>query len=268
MKSTTMGLFAIVLCFGLLVCDGQETTAFRLPEKPNFHLFLLIGQSNMAGRGMVEAQDREPHPRVVSFNKKGEWRPAVDPIHFDKTVAGVGLGRTFGIELAEANKAVTIGLIPSACGGSPIASWTPGGYWKQTKSHPYDDAIKRAKDAMKMGTLKGILWHQGESDSKPGIAEDYERNLTELIKRLRKELDTPSLPFILGQLGRFDVNPWPPAKTVVDNAQKTVAQNMDNVWFASSEGLTCKQDKIHFDAKSFREFGRRYARIYLDKASQ
>ncbi|HEX8916483.1 MAG TPA: sialate O-acetylesterase, partial [Humisphaera sp.] len=66
----------------LLAADGHA--AFAPPAKDKFLLFLLVGQSNMAGRGKVEDEDRKPHPRVVSLDKAGQWVPAVDPIHFDK----------------------------------------------------------------------------------------------------------------------------------------------------------------------------------------
>lgn len=69
-----------------------------LPAKENFHLFLLVSQSNMAGRGEVTADDQRPDPRVLMLDKEGRWVPAVDPMHFDKpAVVGVGLGRTFGL---------------------------------------------------------------------------------------------------------------------------------------------------------------------------
>ena len=70
-------------------------------EKSQFHLFLLVGQSNMAGRGKVAEEDRTPHPRVLMLDKAGSWVPAVDPLHFDKPkVVGVGIGKTFGIDYA------------------------------------------------------------------------------------------------------------------------------------------------------------------------
>jgi len=72
---------------------GEENTQVRLPSKENFHLFLLAGQSNMAGRGIISAEDEKIHPRVFMLSKDGKWKPAVDPIHYDKTVAGVGLGK-------------------------------------------------------------------------------------------------------------------------------------------------------------------------------
>ncbi len=77
----------------------------------------------MAGRGTVEAQDTVINPHVFTLNKNNKWVPAQDPIHFDKTIAGVGLGRSFGIEMAKANPGVNIGLIPCAVGGSPIDAW-------------------------------------------------------------------------------------------------------------------------------------------------
>src|SRR6056297_770960 len=73
----------------------------QLPDKESFKLFLLVGQSNMAGRGKIDPAKNEPHERVWSYNREQEWVPAVDPLHFDKPkIVGVGLGRTFANVLA------------------------------------------------------------------------------------------------------------------------------------------------------------------------
>jgi len=226
-------------------------------------LYLLVGQSNMAGRGVVEEQDKTPHPRVMMLSKEGAWVPAIDPMHFDKTAAGVGLGKTFGQIIAEATPGVTIGLIPCAVGGSPIDTWKPGEFYPATKSHPWDDMAKRAAIALKSGTLKGILWHQGESDSKADLAPAYEAKLHDLIARLRKELKAPEVPFIAGQMGKFDSVPWTPEKVIVDQAHQNLAKKIPHTAFVSAEGLHHKGDKVHFDSPSYREFGKRYAEAYL-----
>tara|TARA_Y100001934_G_scaffold252379_1_gene316387 strand:+ start:4003 stop:6294 length:2292 start_codon:yes stop_codon:yes gene_type:complete len=233
-------------------------------SKEQFHLYLLVGQSNMAGRGKVEAEDKKPHPRLLMLDKRNAWVPAVDPLHFDKPFAGTGLGKAFGIRLAENNSEVTVGLIPCAAGGSPISTWLPGGYHGQTKSYPWDDAIKRAKIAMKDGVLKGILWHQGESDSKPGLAEIYEKKLHDLISRFRKELNAPEVPFIAGQMGQFAERPWNDAKKLVDAAHRALPDKVKKTAFISSDALGHKGDKVHFSAAAFREFGDRYAATYLE----
>jgi len=240
-----------------------------LPEvaKEKFHLYLLAGQSNMAGRGKVEPQDKKPHARVFMFTKENEWKPAVAPLHFDKPFAGTGLGRTFGIRVAESSPEVVVGLIPCAAGGSPIKSWEPGGYHGQTKSHPWDDAIRRTKLAMKDGVLKGILWHQGESDSREGLAEIHEAKLHDLIERFRKEFDAPDLPFIAGQMGQFKERPWSDAKKQVDAAHRSLPDKVAQTAFVSSDGLEHKGDKVHFSAASFRELGERYAKAYLQRFS-
>jgi hypothetical protein len=241
--------------------------AASLPPKEKFHLFLLVGQSNMAGRGAVEAQDKEPNPRVLMLNQAGEWVPAVDPLHFDKPSAvGVGLGHSFALAIAEANPGVTIGLIPCAVGGSPIDAWRPGEFYQPTRSHPWDDAIKRAKLAMEAGTLKGILWHQGESDSSRELAPKYESKFHELIARFRTELHAPNVPFICGQLGQFADSPWNEFKQQVDRAHRELPQKVPHTAFVSAEGLTHKGDKTHFNSVSYREFGRRYAEAYLKLA--
>jgi pimeloyl-ACP methyl ester carboxylesterase len=243
---------------------AQGAGRSSLPAKENFHLFLLIGQSNMAGRGKIAAEDQTPHPRVLTFTKDDRWAPATDPLHFDKPgVVGVGLGRTFGIQIAEANPEIVVGLIPCAAGGSPISSWAPGGYHAQTKSQPYDDALRRARAALKFGELKGILWHQGESDAQLDLAEVYEEKLHELIARLRSDLGAPNAPFIAGQMGQFPERPWSDAKKQVDAAHRSLPEKVADAAFVSSEGLTHKGDEVHFNAESYRELGRRYAKAFL-----
>lgn len=243
-----------------LACDVIAQDSSPVPADPKqFHLFLLVGQSNMAGRGTVEPQDTELHPRVLMFNKSGDWVPAVDPLHFDKPkVVGVGLGRSFAIAYAEANPGVTVGLIPCAVGGSPIDSWKPGGYHSQTKSHPYDDTLARAKSALPAGTLQGILWHQGESDSKAGLSTTYERKLHELIARLRGEFDAAKVPFIAGQMGQFAERPWNEHRRRVDAAHQALPESVPKTGFVSSDGLKHRGDEVHFDSASYRELGRRY----------
>lgn len=262
-------MFPLILCYllGGLLTHAGESGSIELPKKENFHLYLLVGQSNMAGRGVVEAQDREAHPRVLTLTKEQEWVPAVDPIHFDKSVAGVCLGRTFGIRMAERDPEGTIGLIPAACGGSSIFAWEPGAFHDQTQSHPYDDAIARARRAMEDGVLKGILWHQGESDCSPEKAPEYALRLTKLIERFRRELGAPEVPFIIGQLGQFPAKPLNEWRVMVDKAQQTAAKNIPFVGFVSSDDLSANDDNVHFNAASLREFGRRYVEVYFEVAN-
>ncbi len=266
MKQLSNKRLYCLLVFVLLAAPhvAAQSDASQLPgEKSQFHLFLLVGQSNMAGRGKVAEEDRTPHPRVLMLDRSGSWVPAVDPLHFDKpNVVGVGLGKTFGIDYAEANPAVTVGLIPCAAGGSPIDSWQLGGYHSQTKSHPYDDALDRSLIALRSGTLKGILWHQGESDSKSKLSEGYEQKLHDLVARFRRDLQSPQVPFIAGQLGQFAERPWNDDRKRVDAAHQSLPEKVPRTGFASSDGLAHRGDVIHFDAQSYRELGHRFFKSF------
>lgn len=253
----------LICLLALFVTVFSSAADSPLPAKDKFHLFLLVGQSNMAGRGVVEAQDKVVNPRVLMLNKEGQWVPAVDPLHFDKAAAGVGLGKTFGQIIAEANPGVTIGLIPCAVGGSPIDTWKPGAFYSGTKTHPWDDMVKRVELALPAGTLKGILWHQGESDSTAALAPAYAAKLKDLIKRLRDLVKSPDVPFIAGQMGVFEGVPWTPEKSVVDMAQRDLPKQVPHTAFVTAEGLNHKGDKVHFDAAAYRELGKRYAAAYL-----
>ncbi|MEQ1853042.1 MAG: sialate O-acetylesterase, partial [Chthoniobacteraceae bacterium] len=93
MKNSSLQVVIRAILIACLLSGGaaaQDTA--KLPPKERFHLFLLVGQSNMAGRGVVTEEDRKPHPRVLMLNKADAWVPAIDPLHFDKSAAGVGIG--------------------------------------------------------------------------------------------------------------------------------------------------------------------------------
>ena len=255
-------IFLCALLFANIAVAQNATP----PAKESFHLFLLVGQSNMAGRGTVEEQDRMPHPRVLMLNRTDAWVTAIDPLHFDKAAAGVGLGKTFGRLYAESHPGVTVGLIPCAVGGSPIDAWKPGAFYEPTKSHPWDDAMRRAQFALKTGTLTGILWHQGESDSNEKLAPGYEAKLHDLIARMRKELCAPEVPFVVGQMGKFAEAPWNEGHAQVDKAHQDLPGKMKRTAFASADGLKHRGDKVHFDSPSYREFGRRYFEAFQSLA--
>jgi hypothetical protein len=221
-----------------------------------------MGQSNMAGRGTVEPEDQVPIDRVLTLNAAGEWVPAVDPIHFDKPTAGTGLGRTFGAEIARDHPDATIGLVPCAVGGSPIDSWQPGAFYPETKSYPWDDAMRRIRLALQSGTLKGILWHQGESDSNPDHAPAYANKIADLVTRLRVALNAPEAPFLAGEMGHFSGKLWNIHQEQVDRATHALVERVPHTAYVSAEGLTDRGDQLHFNSASYRELGRRYADAY------
>lgn len=257
-------LVVMLLAVPCMDVRAEPGSPVQLPARDKFHLFLLVGQSNMAGRGTVSEEDRTPHPRVLMLDKENHWVPAVDPLHFDKpAVVGTGLGKTFALEVAQANPDITIGLIPCAVGGSPIAAWEPGAYYEPTKSHPWDDCLARTRLALQAGTLKGILWHQGESDSNDALAGVYESKLHELISRFRTELHAPDVPFIAGQMGQFPERPWDDAKRTVDAAQRSLPLKVPHTAFVTSDGLSHRGDQVHFDSAGYHELGKRYAAAYF-----
>lgn len=139
------GLLAIA------VCGGWATAAFAEDPAPaQMKLFLLIGQSNMAGRGKVEPQDQVVNPHIFMLTKDLKWVPAKDPLHFDKPgVAGVGPGSEFAREILKVDPNATIGLIPCAVGGTSLDQWKAGGPL-------YNSAVARTREAIKQGKLAGM----------------------------------------------------------------------------------------------------------------
>lgn len=238
----------------LLELHVEETLASTPQDE--LELYLLIGQSNMAGRGPVETADETPHPRVLSIEADGTWRTALDPLHHDKSNAGVGLGSWFGRSMADRNAKSVIGLIPAAVGGTPLSRWVKGG-------DLYAQALKHARVALQRGKLKAILWHQGENDSATeSDARSYASRLEGMIRDLRADLGVGDIPFIAGELGRFLIThprTDTPLASVINEQLASLTNRVANFHVVSSENLTVLPDNIHFDSASLREFGVRYA---------
>jgi hypothetical protein len=228
-------------------------------EQSGLNLFLLIGQSNMAGRGEVEAQDREVIPGVVALNKELAWVAAVDPIHFDKPIAGVGMARGFARTLRRMAPGAKIGLIPAALGGSSLEEWKPGGAL-------FTAAVQRVKAARTAGELRGILWHQGEAEcGEETRARSYSARWWAMMNALRGELGAGDVPVMVGELGEFLVgraDGKQPFAQVVNEQLALIPLRGRRAIFVSAAGLGHKGDDLHFSSAALRELGRRYGLAY------
>lgn len=228
----------------------------ELPAKQDFHIYLLMGQSNMAGRDTSGLNSQINDPRILALDADGEWRVARDPIHAKtgRIEPGVGPGISFAIAIQRQTPEVTIGLVPCGIGGTSIECWQKG-------KRCYDEAIARTRLVTGHGILRGVLWHQGESDSTSlSRAVAYEERLCRMIADLRRDLGVNHLPFVLGQVGEFlEPERFPHAATV-RKAIRQVANSRQRVGYAGSEALCDLGDNLHFSAEASQELGRRYAR--------
>jgi hypothetical protein len=256
---------ASLAAFAATAQAKAATNSVQLPVKEKLHIYLLVGQSNMAGRGKIGPEDQTPHPRVLMFTLQGQWQPAVEPVTHDKPgMLGVGPGLAFGKAMAEKEPGVTIALVSCAVGGTPLRRWEHGG-------DLYSNAVHQAKLAMRDGTLKGILWHQGESDSGTSTnANSYGERLAKMVYHLRADLSSTNLPFVAGQIGEFLYGRSPehsPYARVVNDAIAKLPARIPAAGYVPSRGLKDKGDTLHFDAASQRELGRRYAAVMLEVQS-
>jgi hypothetical protein len=240
---------------------GAEKGGITLPPKPLLHVYLLMGQSNMSGRGYPFKEDRKVNERLISLDRENHWVPAVEPLHWDKQpgVVGVGPGRAFAeAMLLEAPEGVTIAVVPCAETGSPLSRWEKGG-------DLYGRALLRARRAIKDGTIKGILWHHGETDAATyTLATTYGDRLKRMVIDFRKELGQGDVPFVCGEItpllpfNRF------PAHDKVNASLKELPKKLSMCDCVPVDGLTLLPDGIHFDTRSARILGKRYATELLD----
>ncbi len=261
MRITRFFIVALCLAFTQLAALAQQpSTQPSLPESVKLDLFLLVGQSNMAGRGKVETIDQTPNPHIWVLNKEKQWSPAVEPLHWDRPERiGVGPGFAFARAVVDKFPQTQIGLIPAAEGGSSIDLWKKGDPF-------YTNAIERAKLAQKHGIFRAILWHQGEADSTPEGLPNHMAKVQQLVKDLRADLGDPNLPFVAGQIGSFYEKRRPDAPKMND-LLLTIPQHVARSAVVTSENLTQMGDDTHFDAAGARELGKRYAAKYIELVS-
>ena len=220
--------------------------------------FLLIGQSNMAGRGFLHEVPPIYNERVMML-RNGRWQMMTEPINYDRPVAGIGLAASFAESWCHVNSADQIGLIPCAEGGSSIDEWAVDGIL-------FRHVVSEAKFAMENSELAGILWHQGESDSDGGKYKVYGEKLDKIITALRLELDVPDIPFLIGGLsdflGKSGFGLGAVEYEMINGVLKKFAGEHENCYFVTGEGLEANPDGIHISAMSQRKFGIRYFEAY------
>ena len=232
--------------------------ATQLPAKDKFYIFLLAGQSNMAGRGFVQPSDTLSSLRVLALNKEMDWMYAKEPLHYyEPSRTGLDCGLAFGKKLASVYADdITIGLVPCAIGGSSIEHWLYDSTYRNVKL--YSNFLKNANAAMQQGTIKGILWHQGESNAGAGY-KNYREKLETFFTKVRKDLNQPDLPVYVGQLATFLSRRTNPNADQINSDLTVLASSMKNVYVVKTTDLSPLKDSIHFDSRSQRTMGERFA---------
>ena len=265
-------------------------------------VYLVIGQSNAAGRDRINLDDDNndvPSPYVDVLAHGNSTIPAMQPLNQYSTIRkalhrqGVCLGLEFGKRMSK-HTSRRILLVVNARGGSRIAHWRKD----NTRRGYFQAAVERVRLALMQPTgeasmvtttttnnttntnsaiitattmtttattphvLRGIVWHQGESDiRKNGTYSDsyFTKHLPALIQEFRREFDHPTLPFVVGQVFRT------PQTKALNQAIRRVRKSnsksfpLNHVDWVSSEKLT-SYDNLHFDSISSRKLGRRYAK--------
>jgi hypothetical protein len=228
----------------------------------NFISVLMIGQSNMAGRG--ELKDVEPIKNPDCYMlRMGRWQPMSEPINVDRAISGikycsgVSLAASFADELANFSKK-KVGLIPCADGGTASREWLPG-------ESLFDHALMQAQLAKRISDFGGIIWHQGEDDwdTDPKV---YKERLKLIMTTLRRELGRENAPVILGELSDkiSDDFPFVNVSKSLNPVLYELEKELPFCRVASAKDLELKPDGVHFNSASLRIFGKRYFEKYKE----
>jgi hypothetical protein len=238
-------------------------------DRGHLALFILMGQSNMSGRGALDAPEApQPHSSIYSFNKDYRWYPAREPLgtmpnEVDWIATdggtGVGPGLAFARSLVAQEPALKIGLIPCARGASSIEEWQPGG----GQNTLYGACLKRVRAASSYGEVAGVLFSQGESDADdPALyagrtlsAGTWAAKFETLVLALRSDLGQSELPVLFAQLGTYTGDGLPYWSDVKSQQARV---HLPRVTMIQTDDLVLGSD-AHFGTASNVEIGRRFA---------
>lgn len=269
--------FGIALLLASLLCNSEKSYA----QKPKLYVFLSFGQSNMEGNAPFEPQDTTVNNRFRVLQavdcpelgrKKGNWYTAKPPLCRCKT--GLTPMDYFGRTLLDSlPKDVRIGIINVAVGGCKIELFDKDNYqtytatapeWMKTAlneydGNPYGRLVELAKVAQQSGVIKGILMHQGESNTGD---QEWPKKVKAVYENLIRDLNLnpASTPLLAGEVVNADQG------GICASMNKIIAslpETIPNAYIISSAGCTDAADNLHFNAQGYRMLGERYAKTML-----
>jgi alpha-L-fucosidase 2 len=248
----------------------------------NFFVFLCLGQSNMEGFPGIEEQDKGPVDErfqvlaAVDFPRlertKGDWYPAVPPLC--RPSAGLCPADYFGrTMISNLPPNIRVGIVNVAVAGCKIELFEKDTYqtyaatapaWmtniiKTYSGNPYQHLVEMAKLAQKDGVIKGILLHQGESNTND---KQWPEKVEGIYDNLLKDLNLKAeeVPLLAGELVNADQSgACASMNRIINELPKTIPA----AHVVSSAGCTAKPDRLHFTPAGYRELGRRYAEAML-----
>ncbi|GAB3745865.1 sialate O-acetylesterase [Spirosoma pomorum] len=253
-----------------------------LAQDPNFHVYLCLGQSNMEGNARFEPQDTvgvDPRFQVLEAvdcpdlgRTKGNWYTAIPPLCRCRT--GLTPADYFGRTLLTYLPPTTrVGVIDVAIGGCKIelfdkdtyqsyVATVPGwmkNFISQYDGNPYARLVEMGKRAQQDGVIKGILLHQGESNTNDSL---WTKKVKKVYDNLLADLNLPpnSVPLLAGETVNADQGG---ICASMNKIIATLPQTIPTAHVISSAGCTDSSDNLHFDAAGYRELGKRYANQML-----
>jgi hypothetical protein len=257
---------------GLLLLNMNSSA-----QDKNFYIFVCFGQSNMEGNARIEPQDTTVDSRFQVLEAvdcpnlgrtKGNWYPAVPPLcrcHTGLTPADY-FGRTLVANLPDNIKVGVINVSVAGCKielfdkdnfrsyASTAPSWMTN-IINEYGGDPYARLVEMAKLAQKDGVIKGILLHQGESNTNDTLwTQKVKVVYDNLIKDLN--LNPNSVPLLAGEVVNADQGG---VCASMNEIIATLPQTIPNAYVISSSGCTDGRDNLHFNAEGYRKFGKRYA---------
>lgn len=254
------------------ISDSALDAAAYQNAKGRLRIFILAGQSNMSGRGSLDAWRQRTNARIWALGNDGRWKTATEPLDDARAqvdqvsadpAAGVSPGVAFAERLLEKHPDWFVGLVPCAMGGSSITMWQRD----VSDRTLYGSCLKRAQAAKPMGALAGLLFYQGEAEAfaqalppnQPPAAHEWKKHFVGLVEQFRLDVKETALPVVFAQLATTTDTTrihWETVKA----AQASVA--MATVAMITTEDLELA-DHAHFTTAGYETLGKRFADAYL-----
>ncbi|XP_027092385.1 probable carbohydrate esterase At4g34215 [Coffea arabica] len=255
-------LFLLSAYVSFMSGNAQATDGYATDSPKN--VFILAGQSNMAGRGGVIdgiwdgiiPPECKSNPFIRRLSANLSWEEATEPLHRDIDVnktCGIGPGMAFANSVLQGDPSSGyIGLVPCAVGGTNISQWARG-------TDLYNQLIRRARAAVQSGgIIRALLWYQGESDTVSfEDARRYKSNLQRFLTDVRSGLQSPILPVFQVALASGEG----PYVEIVRQAQ--LGAELPNVRCVDAKGLELQPDNLHLTAQAQVQLGEMLADAFF-----
>lgn len=233
-----------VAVFSAMIFTSLASVATLNADEKPVHLFILSGQSNMAGM----------NPKLGLEPEAEKLFPDADVVYF-KVASG---GKPIRLWVSQWNEIADKHNLKTKITASEKGDGT---VYYQPILEQYEAMLKKHS---KFASVT-FCWMQGERDAREKLSPAYSDAMNQLISNLRRDLKQPKMNFVIGRLSDFGAPDYADWQSV-RKSQVAIAEADEHGAWVDCDDLNNKgegakkRDDLHYTKEGYELLGRRYVR--------